>query len=290
MKLKIFIPLILVLSASSCSTTRKTNDSKISEQWPQKSVNATTSPSVNLPVPTDSADLRVLSAVGMRQVMLDLVPKFEQVTGYRVAINFNSSGEIVKWVESGKPVDIVIIFRSAVEQLVATEKVIVNSLTNVATSRVGVAVAKGAAKPDISTAEAFKKAMLDAKTIACPDPAKGGASGTYIARMFERLGIAEALKSKLVLSSTPENENAMPGYLISIGKAEIALHQMQELLAVPTIDIVGPLPDEIQTTFLFTAAITSNSEQDGAAKALIQFLTTLNAKDIIKMKGMEIAQ
>lgn len=276
MKLKIFIPAILVLFLSSCSTTQSS-----------KSANAMATIPMNTRVPTDSIDLRVLCAVGMRQVMLDLLPKFEQVTGYRVAISFNSSGEIVKWVDSGKPVDLVIIFRSAVEHLVATERVIVGSLTNLATSRVGVAVGKGAPKPDISSVEAFKKAMLDAKTIACPDPARGGASGTYITGMFERLGIAEALKSKLVLSSTPENENTMPGYLVATGKAEIALHQMQELLAVPGIDIVGPLPDEIQETFIFTAAVTSNSKQADATKPLIQFLGTPDAKTVIKIKGME---
>ena len=278
MKLKIFIPAILVLFLSSCSTTRNS-----------KSANAMTTIPMKTRVPTDSIDLRVLCAVGMRQVMLDLLPKFEQVNGYHVAITFNSSGEIVKWMDSGKAVDLVIIFRSAVEHLVKTERVLNSSLTNVATSTVGIAVREGAPKPDISSVEAFKKAMLDAKTIACPDPARGGASGTYITGMFERLGIAEAIKSKLVLSSTPENETAMPGYLVATGKAEIALHQMQELLAVPGIDIVGPVPDEIQATFVFTAGVTSNTKQANAAKALIQFLGTAEAKDIIKIKGMEPA-
>lgn len=278
MKLKTFIPVILVLSFSSCSTTRS-----------NKSINTAASITMNTPVPTDSLDLSLLCAVGMRQVMLNLVPEFQKATGYRVAITFNSSGEILKWVDSGRSVDIVIISCSAAEQLVATERVIVGSLTNIATSRVGVAVRKGAPKPDISSPEAFKNTLLNAKTIACPDPALGGASGTYIVRMFEHLGIAEALKSKLVLSSTPENEKAMPGYLVATGKAEIALHQMQELLAVQGIDIVGPLPDEIQTTFVFTAAITSNSKRADASKALIRFLITPVAKEIIKIKGMEPA-
>src|SRR5687767_1855614 len=261
MKLKICISAILVLFLFSCLTKRSS-----------KSANAMTTIPMKARVPTDSIDLRVRCAVGMRQVMLDLLPKFEQTNSYRVAISFNSSGEIRKWVDSGKPVDLVIIFRESVEHLVTTERVIAGSLTNVATSHVGVAVYKGAPKPDISSTEAFKKTMLNAKTIACPDPERGGASGTYITRIFERLGIAETLKSKLVLSSTPENENAMPGYLVATGKAEIALHQMQELLAVPGIDIVGPLPDEIQATFVFTAAITSKSKQANTANALIQFL------------------
>lgn len=276
MKLKTFISAILILFVCSCSTTRNSKSSKVTATF-------TTNPGVS----TDSLDLKVLCAIGMRQVMLDILPRFEQVTGYRVSLSFNSSGEIVKWVDSSMSVDLIIIFRPAVEQLVTTKKVIVGSVTNIAMSHVGVAVAKGALKPDISSPEAFKKAMLDAKTIACPDPAKGGASGTYIAKMFEQLGIAEALKSKLVLSSTPEDEKSMPGYLVANGKAEIALHQMQELLAVAGIDIVGPLPDEIQKTFMFTAAITSNSKKLDASNVLIRFLTTPNTKDIIKIKGME---
>jgi molybdate transport system substrate-binding protein len=274
MKLKIFIPAILVLSVFSCSTTR----TGISSSVP-----------ANSGLPTDSFTLGVLCAVGMRQVMLDLLPKFEQVTGYVVAISFNSSGEIVKSVDSGKTVDLVIIHRSAFERIVATKRVMASSITDIATSSIGVAVNKGAPKPDISSTEAFKKAILNAKSIACPDPAREGASGMYIAALFERLGIAEALKSKLVLSSIPENENAMPGYLVATGKAEIALHQMQELLAVPGIDIVGPLPEEIQATFLFAAGVIINSKKANKAKALIQFLGTADAKAIIKMKGMEPA-
>lgn len=272
---------------TSSSTSRNINGAKISEQCLRKSVSANNP--MTKRVPTDSVDLRVLCAVGMRQVMLDLVPKFEQLTHYRVAIHFNSSGEISKWVDSGKHADVVIIFRSAVEHLIATGKVNVASLRKVAASRVGVAVLKGAPRPDISSPEAFKKAMLEAKSIAYPDPARGGASGMYITGLFERLGIAERLKSKLVLSSTPDNEKSMPGYLVATGKAEIALHQIQELLAVPGIDIVGLLPDEIQATFVFTGAITSNSKHADAAKALIQFLSTAEAKDIIKIKGMEPA-
>lgn len=278
MRLNIAITLIFFPVALACSLTGSSK------------VNAKTQTTINGRGPSDSIDLRVFCAVGMRQVMLDLLPEFEQVNKYHVAISFNSSGEIVKWVDSGRRVDLIIIFRSAIEQLVATKRVIDSSVINIAKSQVGVAVAKGALKPDISSPEAFKQTMLNASSIACPDPEKGGASGTYIAKMFEQLGIAEALKPKLVLSSTPEDEKTMPGYLVATGKAEIALHQIQELLAVPGIDIVGSLPNEIQTTFVFTAAITSNSRQVDASKALIRFLTTPEAKEKIKVKGMQPAE
>jgi molybdate transport system substrate-binding protein len=105
--------------------------------------------------------------------------------------------------------------------------------------------------------------------------------------VFERLGIAKALKPKLVLSSRPGEETAMPGYLVATGKAEIALHQMQELMAVPGIKIVGPLPGDLQERFVFSGAIMSKAREMNAAKAILEFLRTPEARDVIKAKGME---
>ena len=179
------------------------------------------------------AQVRVLSAVGMRQVMLDLGPKFERATGHRLKISFDSGGVILKRLEHGELADVVMINRSGIERLSRAGELVPSSITDLATSIVGVAVRKGARKPDISTPEAFRRAILRAKTIACPDPTLGGSSGVHIAKVFERLGIAEAVKPKLVLVSTPEQEQTMPGHVLEQGKAEIALHQMQELMAVP---------------------------------------------------------
>jgi molybdate transport system substrate-binding protein len=157
-------------------------------------------------------------------------------------------------------------------------------------SRVGVAVRKGTSKPDISTPEAFRRAMLEAKTIACPDPALGGSSGVHIAKVFEQLGISEAVKPKLVYVSTPEQAQTMPGHVVAEGKAGIALHQMQELMAVPGIEIVGPLPGDLQETFVFSAAIMTDANDVKAAKALVDFLRTPEARAVIKAKGMEPAK
>ena len=232
------------------------------------------------------AEVRVLSAVGMRQVMLDLAPKFERATGHKLTISFDSAGQIVNRIEGGETVDLVIIPRTSIDRLTKASHLLADSATDLATSRVGVAVRKGAPKPDISSPAAFKRAMLDARTIACPDPALGGSSGVHIAKVFKQLGIAEALKPKLVLSSTPGQATAMPGYMVATGKAEIALHQMQELMAVPGIEIVGPLPGDLQETFVFTAAIMVKAEKSDAAKKLIKFLRTPEAMAVIKAKGM----
>ena len=235
-------------------------------------------------------EVRVLSAVGMRQVILDLGPKFEHATGHKLKVRFDSGGRILKQVEQGEAADVVIINQTSIEPLSGGGRLIRGSVVDIARSEVGVAVRKGTRKPDISTPELFKRAMLEASAIACPDPALGGSSGIHIAKVFERLGIEEAVKTKLVYVSTPEQDLTMPGYVVAAGKAEIALHQMQELMAVPGIEIVGPLPGELRGTFVFSAAIMTNASDVKAAKAFIAFLRTPEASAVIKAKGMELAR
>ena len=235
------------------------------------------------------AGVRVLSAVGMRQVISDLGPKFERATGQRLKVSFDSGAVILKRLEGGEDADVVMIPRSGIERLAAEGELLAGTAADLATSRVGVAVRKGSPKPDISTPEAFKRMMLAAKTIACPDPALGGSSGVHIAKVFERLGIAEAVRPKLVLVSTPDQEATMPGRLVARGEAEVALHQMQELMAVPGVEIVGPLPGDLQATTVFSAAIMTGAKDDTAAKALVDFLRTPESAKVIKAKGMEPA-
>ena len=235
------------------------------------------------------AEVHVLSAVGMRQVISDLGPKFERATGYRLRVSFGSGAVIVNRLEGGERADVVLLPRSGIDRLAGAGKLVAGSAADLATSRVGVAVRKGSPKPDISSPEAFRRVMLAANAIACPDPALGGSSGVHIARVFERLGIAEALKPKLVLVSTPDREATMPGRLVADGKAEVALHQMQELLAVPGVEVVGPLPDDLQATFLFSAAVMVGARDVKAAKGLVAFLRTSEARDVIKEKGMDPA-
>ena len=234
------------------------------------------------------ADIHVLSAVGMRQVLLELGPKFESKTGYKVVMSFDSGGVIPSRVARGESTDVVLIPRVAAEQL-RKEGGVVAGPVDLATSHVAVAVRRGAAKPDISTVTAFKQAMLKAKAIACPDPALGGSSGVHIAKMLERLGIADAVKSKLVYASKPDQPATMPGHLLASGKADIAVHQLQELMAVPGIEIVGPLPLDFQETFIFSAAVLTSARDIEAAKALIAFLRSPAAKAVINAKGMEAA-
>jgi molybdate transport system substrate-binding protein len=234
-----------------------------------------------------TTEIHVFSAVGMRQVLQALGPKFERTTGHKLKVLFHSGAAIEKRIENGEAADVAFLPRPSIDRLLGVGTLRESSVTDIAKSFVGVAVRKGSPKPDISSPAAFKLAMLNAKTIGCPDPALGGSSGMHIARVFEQLGIAAAVKPKLILVSTPDQEETMPGYLVANGKAEIALHQMQELTAVANIEIVGPLPNDLRATFLFSAAILAKARNPVAAKSFIDFLRTPDAKAAIKSTGME---
>lgn len=232
--------------------------------------------------------MKVLSAIGMRQVMLELGPGFERATGHTLAIAFDSTGLIAKRIASGETVDVVMINQSAIETLANTGRLSPGSATPVARSVAAVGVRKGV-KADVSTPEAFKRLLLAARSVARPSPDVGGSSGDHIVRVLERLGIAGEVnaKSVIIVTGHPGQVAESPGDAVAKGRAEIALHQLQELLAVPGIDIAGPFPGDLQGNFTFSAAIGTNTGQAAAAKALIEFLRTPGAMRAIRAKGME---
>ncbi len=240
-------------------------------------------------VTAQAAEIKVLSAVGMREVMLDLGPKFERATGHTLAMTFDATGVIIRRIEGGETVDVIMILRSGLERLTHAEKILPGSVTDLASAIAAVAVRHGAPRPDISSAEAFKRMLLDAKSIARPNPADGGASGVHIEHVLKRLGILEEVNAKTTVFGRPGDPQAMPGYKVATGRADIALHQLQELLAVPGIDIVGPFPRDLQGAFMFSAGIENGAREADAAKVLINFLRTPDAGAVIAGKGMEPA-
>jgi len=147
----------------------------------------------------------------------------------------------------------------------------------------GVAVRRGAPKPDISTSEAFKHALLAAQSFTYPNPATGAAVGGYIVKLLDQLGITDEMKPKTILLTKP----GLTPNLVANGEAEITVNHVQELVPIAGIEIVGPLPDELQNRFVFSAAIVARSKQTEASKALVDFLRTPQAAAVIKEKGME---
>jgi molybdate transport system substrate-binding protein len=240
-------------------------------------------------VTAQPSEVKVLSAVGRREVMLDLGPRFERATGHRVAMTFDASGVIVRRIETGETVDVVMILRSGVERLSNAGKITPGSVADLASSIAAVAVRHGAPKPDISSVEAFTRMLLDARTVARPNPADGGASGVHIENVLKRLGILDEVGAKTLAFGSPGDPHAMPGYKVTTGQADIGLHQLQELLAVPGIDIVGPFPKDLQGAFMFSAGVAVGAKEADASTALINFLRTPDAAAIIKAKGMDPA-
>jgi molybdate transport system substrate-binding protein len=185
-------------------------------------------------------------------------------------------------VQDGEIYDVFWLPERGIESLVKDGKAVAPG-AKVATTGIGVAVRKGAAKPDVSSPEAFKQAMLAAKSVTHGNPVYGGLSGIHVVKVFERLGIAEEMKKKTVLL----DKAGLAGVFVANGEAEIVVQPLQELMVVPGVDIVGPLPGDLQDTVAYAAAITTDAKNAEPSKALINFLITPEAKAVIKAMGME---
>ncbi len=236
-------------------------------------------------IAAQAAEVKVLSAFAIGPVMEDLGPKFERTTGHKLAITFATIGAVVKRVQDGETADVVIISRQGIDSLVKDGKAAAGNVTVVALSGIGVAVRKGASKPDISSPEALKRTLLAAKSITYPNPADGTATGIHFAKVLDRLGIADEMKPKTVFLPKP----GPVGVLVANGEAEIAVHQFQEFIALAGIEIVGSLPGDLQDTLVIAAAIMAGAKNTKASKALVNFLLTPEAAAVIKAKGMEPA-
>lgn len=233
-------------------------------------------------ISAEAAELKVLSASGMQAVMEDLGPKFERVTGHMLAITFAPLGGVVSRVQGGETGDVIVIPQQGIEILTKDGKIVVGTETILARAGLGVAVRKGAPKPDISSPEALKRTLLAAKSISY---IPGGVSGIHFVKVLDRLGIANEMQSKTIFPKIPGEV----GLMVADGEAEIGVAQFQGLMAVVGIELVGPLPGDLQDTIVFMAAIMASAKQTEGGKALIDFLRTQEAVAVIKAKGMEPA-
>ena len=229
-----------------------------------------------------AAEIKLLNALGFKEVINDLGPKFERASGHKLEIKFGTLGGIVKMVQGGESGDVVIIPRQGIERLVEDGKAYKGSVTNIARSEIVVFVRKGAPKPDVSTPEALKRALLAAKSISYGNPVDGGASGIHFAKVLDRLGIAGEVKSKTIYSKPGRDA----GDIIANGTAELGVTQLQIVMPVAGIEVAGPLPGDLQSATVFAAAIMSSAKDAAAAKALVNFLRTPEAAKVIKARGM----
>jgi len=233
----------------------------------------------------DAAEIKVLSSAALAGVIEELAPRFERETGHKVAMAFDNSATLTKRIVDGETGDVVILTGSGIDSLIKQGKVVPGSRVDIARSGIGVAVRKGAPKPDISSPEALKRTLLVAKSVAYSDPARGGASSVHFVKVLERLGIAAEVKTKAKLSKG--GPGGLAGDIVAKGDAEIAIQQIPELVAVSGVDVVGPLPGDLQSFMLLATGIMANAKQPEAGKALVKFLTTPASVSVIKAKGLE---
>ncbi len=222
-------------------------------------------------------DLKVLSGGAMQGLMAEAVPLFERGGGGKVAVEIGLTSALRKAVADGVAFDIALLPRPDIDALARDGRIAAGSVADIARSAIGVAVRAGAPKPDISSVDAFKAAVLQAGSVTYSD----GPSGLYIAGLMDRLGLANAIKSKTKLTTGPVAE------LLARGEAELGLQQIVAILPVKGADLVGPLPGELQNVIVYAAGISVAAQQSAAAGDLIRFLATPEVVRIMRAKGLE---
>ncbi|MEA3193840.1 MAG: hypothetical protein QOD26_2173 [Betaproteobacteria bacterium] len=229
-------------------------------------------------------DIKVLSGSAVIPPMEVLVPQFELASGHKVLTDFDGAiGAMTKRIEAGEFADVVIVSRQQIDSLEKAGKVVPGSGADLAKLGVGVFVRKGAPKPDIGSVEAFKRTLLSAKSIGFNYPAAGAPVSIYLMGAFERLGIAGEMTPKTVVFKQRSERFAA----VARGDVEIGFNQISEILAVPSVDLVGPLPREIQNYTEFRAALVAASRNAAAARQFITFITSPAAIAVMKAKGFE---
>jgi molybdate transport system substrate-binding protein len=231
-------------------------------------------------------EVKVLATTAMKTSLDELTPEFERATGSTLSFSFGPSARIAKMVADGEAHDVAIVTDQGHEELTRQGKLAAGVRADVAKSAMALAVQKGAAKPDISSAAKFKEALLAAKSLGMSNPVGGGQSGANLIKIFDQLGITEAMKAKAFYG--PGGPAGLIGNFLVRKEVEIGIQQLPELMAVPGIDIVGPLPPDVQIMTVFSAGLSANAKNVEGANALIHFLTTPKAVAVIKAKGMEV--
>jgi molybdate transport system substrate-binding protein len=227
-----------------------------------------------------AADITVLATPGVKEVYLELVPRFEKEGGHKVTTTWAGTVDVIKRINAGETFDAVILASNSLEDLVDTGKLMAGSRADVARSGVGVAVRAGAPKPDISSPEALKKTLAAAKSIGISQ----GPSGVYLNQLFEKMGILAELKPKF---RTPPPGTNM-GEVIAKGEAEIGFQQVSELIHYPGITFLGPLPAELQKVTVFSGAVHPESREPDTALAFLRFLSAPEHAAVLRKHGMEL--
>jgi molybdate transport system substrate-binding protein len=226
-----------------------------------------------------AAEVKVVAGGGMAGAFGELIPQFERATGHKISIQDGGGAALRKQIEAGEAFDLAIIDSHEVDDLITQGKIARDTRVDIVRVGLGVAVREGAPKPDISSVDGFKNTLLNAQSITY---AATGSTAMHLPKVLDRLGIAEQVKAKI----KPNALNRVP-QVVAAGEVELAIGGMALLLSAKGVQVVGPLPAELQSWFVNTAGVSTAAKQPDAAKALIKFLATPEAAAVIKAKGME---
>jgi molybdate transport system substrate-binding protein len=232
-------------------------------------------------VAAQTSEVRVLASNGIKAVVEDLLPRTEHAIGHTISVQYRPTAALKQEIDAGEPFDVVIVTVESIAQLSKEGKTAGGDGTPISRVGVGIGIRKGASRPDISTPEALKRAMLGAKAIAY---GPSGASFPYITRMLETLGIADTMKAKTLFFDTSDGTNAA----VVQGKADFGITLVSEILPVQGLELLGPFPDEFQGYVRFSAAVGANAKNPEAASALIKFLAGPDALASIQARGMQV--
>ena len=230
-------------------------------------------------------DVKVFSTIAVQSALEALVPQFETANGCRLDITWNTAPALVKRLQGGETADVLILNRAGMDTIAREGRMLAKSEVTLASSATALAVKAGAPRPDISTQEALKRTLLAARAISYSDPAAGGASGIYFAKLVERLGIAAEINAK---TKYPPPAGLCGDLLVS-GEVELAVQQKPELLQVPGIEILGLLPGDLHMVTVFVACVEKSSAEAVTGKALIDLLRSPEAAVVFRARGLDPA-
>ena len=224
-------------------------------------------------------EIKVFSTIGVRSVVQELAPQFERATGHKLVLNFDVANALKRRIEAGESFDLAILTAPVMDEMIKQGKIVEDSRVIVARGGMGLAIRSGAPKPDIGTTEALKRAFLNTRSITYP---KEGLAGIHMNKVMERLGIADVVGPKATLTGA-----GSPAELVARGEVEMAAHIIPELLAVHGVDLLGPLPPEVQTYIVLPGGVSASAVQAQAAKEFLKFLTGPTVFPVFKSKGYE---
>ncbi len=236
--------------------------------------------------PVRAAEINAFVSTAIKAVTDELLPPFERANGCTIRASYAPSGALIPRFERGEPVDVFLTDSAALDALIRAGK-IVGGRIDLARTGIGIAVRKGAPRPDVATPQALKRALLAATTVGYASPAGGSITAAHIMGVFERLGIAAEMTPKARLSAG--GPNGRVSVLVSSGQAEIGLQQVSELMSNPGVEVIGMLPAELQQITIYSAGVTAGAREADAARAMIKALTAPSAAPVYKARGLEPA-